>query len=96
MQIPETKVGEDKIDAVVVDEEAVGTDERPGCGAKILRGDGALDQYLKYAKTKDQVVCMVNVVFFLILWSTPRQQEIEIKLFKREKSHCYKCFSLMS
>ncbi|KAF3337827.1 ATP-dependent Clp protease ATP-binding subunit ClpX [Carex littledalei] len=55
-EIPETKVGEDKIDAVVVDEEAVGTAERPGCGAKILRGDGALDQYLKYAKTKDQVV----------------------------------------
>ncbi|XP_078172973.1 CLP protease regulatory subunit CLPX1, mitochondrial-like isoform X2 [Carex rostrata] len=55
-EIPEMKVGEDKIDAVVVDEEAVGTDESPGCGAKILRGDGALDQYLKYAKTKDQVV----------------------------------------
>ncbi|KAJ4756529.1 ATP-dependent Clp protease ATP-binding subunit ClpX [Rhynchospora pubera] len=55
-EIPDTKVGEEKIDAVVVDEESVGTAERPGCGAKILRGDGALDQYLKYAKTKDQVV----------------------------------------
>lgn len=30
----------------MVDEEAIGSADRPGCGAKILRGDGALDQYL--------------------------------------------------
>lgn len=30
----------------MVDEEAIGSVDRPGCGAKILRGDGALDQYI--------------------------------------------------
>lgn len=69
------KAGEDKIDAVVVDEDAVGTAERPGCGAKVLRGDGALDQYLKHAKTKDQVVCRVNISFVILvpyLWGKKR------------------------
>jgi len=31
----------------VVDEEAIGSVDRQGCGAKILRGDGALDQYIR-------------------------------------------------
>jgi hypothetical protein len=30
----------------VVDEEAIGSVDRPGCGAKILRGDGALGRYI--------------------------------------------------
>ncbi|KAJ3675339.1 hypothetical protein LUZ60_004381 [Juncus effusus] len=46
-EIPEVKQGEEKIDAVVIDEEAVGTVDQPGRGAKILRGLGALDQYMK-------------------------------------------------
>jgi ATP-dependent Clp protease ATP-binding subunit ClpX len=29
-----------------VDEDAAGSVDMPGCGAKILRGDGALEQYL--------------------------------------------------
>jgi hypothetical protein len=76
VQIPETKVGEDKIDAVVVDEDAVGTAERPGCGAKILRGDGALDQYLKDTKSKDQVVCIFIVLFFLTLVSYRKTRKL--------------------
>ncbi|XP_061342567.1 CLP protease regulatory subunit CLPX3, mitochondrial-like [Gastrolobium bilobum] len=55
-EIPETKTGSDKVDAVVVDEESVGSLNASGCGGKILRGDGALDRYL--AKMKDS---MVNV-----------------------------------
>jgi len=53
-QIPDTKTGSDRIDAVVVDEESVGSLTAPGCGGKILRGDGALEQYL--AKIKDSEV----------------------------------------
>ncbi|KAL6634577.1 hypothetical protein ACP70R_027248 [Stipagrostis hirtigluma subsp. patula] len=49
-EIPDAKSGEKRIDAVVVDEDAVGSVDRPGCGAKILYGDGALDRYLSQVK----------------------------------------------
>lgn len=55
-QIPDTKRGNDKIDAVVVDEDSVGTTNAPGCGGKILCGNGALERYLEETKLKDQVV----------------------------------------
>lgn len=45
LQIPDKRTGDNIIDAVVVDEEAVGV-EGQGCGAKILYGEGALDRYL--------------------------------------------------
>jgi len=45
-EVPDEKTGNERVDAVVVDEEAIGSVDRPGCGAKILRGDGALDQYI--------------------------------------------------
>lgn len=51
-EIPDVRTGEDIIDAVVVDEEAVGS-EGKGCGAKILYGKGALDRYLSQQKSKD-------------------------------------------
>ncbi|XP_057759929.1 CLP protease regulatory subunit CLPX1, mitochondrial-like [Arachis stenosperma] len=50
-EVPELKTGDERIDAVVVDEESVGSINTPGCGGKILRGDNALEKYL--AKTKD-------------------------------------------
>ncbi|XP_052723388.1 CLP protease regulatory subunit CLPX3, mitochondrial isoform X4 [Vigna angularis] len=53
-EIPDIKTGSDRIDAVVVDEESVGSLTSLGCGGKILRGDGALEQYL--AKMKDSAV----------------------------------------
>ncbi|KAJ1279600.1 hypothetical protein BS78_04G167100 [Paspalum vaginatum] len=49
-EIPDAKSGEKQIDAVVVDEDAVGSVDQPGCGAKILYGDGALDHYLSQIK----------------------------------------------
>ncbi|KAL5703971.1 CLP protease regulatory subunit clpx3 [Ranunculus cassubicifolius] len=52
-EIPDLKTGKDKVDAVVVDEEALGSLTRRGCGAKILRGDGALDKYLSETKSKN-------------------------------------------
>ncbi|KAL1309666.1 hypothetical protein AAHE18_17G193500 [Arachis hypogaea] len=44
-EIPDTRTGDDIIEAVVVDEGAVGGEER-GKGAKILYGKGALERYL--------------------------------------------------
>lgn len=55
-QIPDIKAGKDRVDAVVVDEESVGSVNAPGCGGKILRGDGALDRYLAETKLKDLAV----------------------------------------
>ncbi|KAF9587081.1 hypothetical protein IFM89_039701 [Coptis chinensis] len=52
-EIPDLETGKDKIDAVVVDEEAVGSMERSGCGAKILYGDGAFELYLSQQKSKE-------------------------------------------
>lgn len=51
-EIPDVRTGDDMIDAVVVDEEAVGSEGR-GLGAKILHGKGALDRYLSQQKVKD-------------------------------------------
>ncbi|RZC63879.1 hypothetical protein C5167_025641 [Papaver somniferum] len=53
-EIPDAKTGKDKVDAVVIDEEALGSLRTVGCGAKILWGDGALQRYLSEAKLKDQ------------------------------------------
>ncbi|PSS32997.1 CLP protease regulatory subunit like [Actinidia chinensis var. chinensis] len=50
-EIPDERTGDDIIDAVVVDEEAVGSEGR-GCGGKILYGKGALDRYLSQHKLK--------------------------------------------
>lgn len=44
----------------MVDEESVGSLTAPGCGGKILRGDGALDCYLAETKLKDSVVRYVE------------------------------------
>ncbi|CDP11543.1 unnamed protein product [Coffea canephora] len=54
-EIPDIRGGMDRVDAVVVDEESVGTIDAAGCGGKILRGDGALECYLAKTKLKDQV-----------------------------------------
>ncbi|KAI8007861.1 hypothetical protein LOK49_LG07G00202 [Camellia lanceoleosa] len=51
-EIPDVRTGDDIIDAVLVDEEAVGL-EGHGCGSKILYGKGAFDRYLSQHKLKD-------------------------------------------
>lgn len=50
------ETGSDRVDAVVVDEESVGTVDTLGCGGKILRGAGALECYLRETNLKDEVV----------------------------------------
>jgi len=46
---------DEKIEAVVLDEDAVGEAHGVGNGAKILRGEGALDSYLGNAKTSSKM-----------------------------------------
>lgn len=41
---------------MVVDEESVGMIDVPGCGGKLLRGDGALERHLAEANSKDRAV----------------------------------------
>ncbi|KAJ6828514.1 CLP protease regulatory subunit CLPX1, mitochondrial-like [Iris pallida] len=50
-EVPDTRTGKDKIDAVVVDEESIGSLGSRGCGAKILCGEGAFDEYLSQQNT---------------------------------------------
>ncbi|KAG2713994.1 hypothetical protein I3760_03G005100 [Carya illinoinensis] len=52
-EIPDMKTGNERIDAVVVDEESVGSADTPGCGGKVLHGDGALEHYLAETKLKN-------------------------------------------
>ncbi|XP_038890015.1 CLP protease regulatory subunit CLPX1, mitochondrial isoform X3 [Benincasa hispida] len=52
-EIPDVKTGNERVDAVVVDEESVGSLNSRGCGGKILRGDGALERYLAETKLKE-------------------------------------------
>jgi ATP-dependent Clp protease ATP-binding subunit ClpX len=46
LQIPDAREGKEKIIAVLVDEESVGSVHSRGCGAKIFRDDGALELYV--------------------------------------------------
>ncbi|KAJ7959352.1 CLP protease regulatory subunit like [Quillaja saponaria] len=58
-EIPDVRTRDKIIDAVVVDEEAIGYEGR-GCGAKIIYGQGALDQYLAEHKIKDSEIIVVS------------------------------------
>lgn len=51
-EIPDERTADNKIDAVVVDEESIGS-EGPSLGAKILYGEGAFDRYLSEHNLKD-------------------------------------------
>ncbi|GMP63242.1 hypothetical protein CsSME_00025006 [Camellia sinensis var. sinensis] len=55
-EVPDAKSGNDSIDAVVVDEEAVGSVDTPGCGAKILRRDGSVEPFLHQTKSTNPMV----------------------------------------
>ncbi|KAK9748935.1 hypothetical protein RND81_02G091600 [Saponaria officinalis] len=57
-EIPDGKRGSDYIEAVVVDEEAVGPINSPGTGAKILRGDGAFEKYLADYEHEENAVAV--------------------------------------
>ncbi|CAN1340627.1 CLP protease regulatory subunit CLPX3, mitochondrial [Linum perenne] len=52
-EIPDEEKGSNRVVAVVVDEESVGSENTAGCGGKILRGDGALERWLVQYKLKE-------------------------------------------
>lgn len=54
-EIPDKKTGNNCVSAVLVDEEAVGSVDAPGCGAKILHEDGALGCKLHEIKLKESM-----------------------------------------
>lgn len=54
-EIPDIRTGNSKVDAVVVDEESVGSENARGCGGKILHGDGALRNYLEQTSWSGEV-----------------------------------------
>ncbi|CAL1414136.1 unnamed protein product [Linum trigynum] len=54
-EIPDDEPGSNRVVAVVVDEESVGSENTIGCGGKILRGDGALERWLEEYKLKDSL-----------------------------------------
>ncbi|XP_058214978.1 CLP protease regulatory subunit CLPX2, mitochondrial isoform X1 [Rhododendron vialii] len=58
-QVPDAKSGNDTINAVVVDEEAVGSVDTPGCGAKVLRRDGLLEPCLCQTASMGPTVCFL-------------------------------------
>ncbi|KAL6640335.1 hypothetical protein ACP70R_022184 [Stipagrostis hirtigluma subsp. patula] len=59
-EIPETRTGKDKIEAVVVDEQPVGSANQHGFGAKILCGEGSLDLYLAKHDNKESTSEKLN------------------------------------
>ena len=67
MQVPDPVMDSDeKIDAVVLDEDAVGPPDGVGSGAKILRGEGALEMYLNNTKSSSKVIEHDSHILLLI------------------------------
>lgn len=70
-QIPDAKSGNDTIDIVVVDEEAVGSVDTPGYGAKVLRRDGLLEPCLHQTTSAGPMVCFLAPYLGLTPQSIP-------------------------
>lgn len=76
LQVPDSVMDTEKIDAVVLDEDAVGEPDGVGSGAKILRGEGALDMYLDNTKSSSKVIepnCHLHFIFVIFI-DSKRQQ----------------------
>lgn len=59
-EIPDAKKGDERIDAVIVDEDSTVSEASRGCTAKLLRGDGAFERYLNENKSKDATETTVD------------------------------------
>lgn len=60
-QVPDMKTEANSAYAVLVDEEAVGSEDTCGLGAKILSGDGALEKFLRETKSGECMVWLCEV-----------------------------------
>ncbi|KAG1330442.1 CLP protease regulatory subunit CLPX1, mitochondrial [Cocos nucifera] len=76
-EIPDKRTGKEKIDAVVVDEESVGSIDSRGCGAKILCGEGALEHYVSQQNLKEAET---------IFERSKAESEVELELLSRGAS----------
>lgn len=54
-EVPDVKTGTERVDAVVIDEEAVESVDKTRSGAKILRGDRALEHFLREIKSTEHM-----------------------------------------
>ncbi|XP_062029468.1 CLP protease regulatory subunit CLPX2, mitochondrial-like [Rosa rugosa] len=54
-EVPDIKTETNSIHAVLVDEEAVGSVDAPGQGAKILSGEGIVEQFLHETKSREHM-----------------------------------------
>ncbi|KAM5574263.1 CLP protease regulatory subunit CLPX2, mitochondrial [Rosa sericea] len=54
-EVPDIKAETNSIHAVLVDEEAVGSVDAPGQGAKILSGDGIVEQFFHETKSREHM-----------------------------------------
>lgn len=59
-QVPGSKPGEESVELVLVDEEAVGTADAVGCGAKVLRGSSGLEKISPPTGSTMTVVCLLS------------------------------------
>ena len=80
----------DTINAVLVDEEAVGSVSAPGCGAKILHDDGAFNQLLPDKKFRDPMVC-----FTIVSAPLPKLPFSFLLLKKEKRKREYSTFLLL-
>lgn len=56
LQVPDAKSGKDNVDTVLVDEEAVGAPDAPGCGAKLLSSNHGLEEIPKETESRETSV----------------------------------------
>lgn len=59
LQVPDAKSGNDNVDTVLVDEEAVGAPDAPGCGAKLLSLNRGSEQIPQKTELRDTSVCFL-------------------------------------
>lgn len=55
-QVPDAKSGKDNVDTVLVDEEAVGEPDAPGCGGKLLYSNHGLEEIPKETESRETSV----------------------------------------
>ncbi|EOY25755.1 Uncharacterized protein TCM_027124 [Theobroma cacao] len=88
-EIPDTKMESHGVNAVLVDEEAVGLVDETGCGAYILYGDGELDRFLAKRTLKHFVWAKHDSpprgyrgkgYLYQIVWSHPMNPLIGIEM----------------
>lgn len=69
-QVPGSKPGEDFVEVVLVDEEAVGTADISGCGAKVLHRSSVLEHASRPPGSTVTMVCLLlsarRIIYLII------------------------------